>query len=204
MISYWQIYKTIWKTGSKNRRVQKSLIFSPSRNEIETMKMATAASSSALFACSKCFSRHPFEELSQGQQLCKVMREKFLSKHQGQFLIFQTCSFLRNVVVHFPWWNAPTVGQNSNRSPNPAPPAFARNVRPMWANMANPPVVSIVTSLRLLSTANATGATTLTGVTDHQRPVISASKSAHLTGKIKRSWMGSWCAGCAHRATKGL
>lgn len=25
-----------------------------------------------LFACSKCFSRHPFEELSPGQQLCKV------------------------------------------------------------------------------------------------------------------------------------
>ena len=41
------------------------------------MKMATAsaaaaASAAALFACSKCFSRHPFEELSQGQQLCKV------------------------------------------------------------------------------------------------------------------------------------
>lgn len=28
--------------------------------------------STALFACSKCFSRHPFDELSQGQQLCKV------------------------------------------------------------------------------------------------------------------------------------
>jgi hypothetical protein len=28
--------------------------------------------SSMLFACSKCFSRHPFEELSAGQQLCKV------------------------------------------------------------------------------------------------------------------------------------
>ncbi|XP_068204070.1 protein FAM76A-like isoform X2 [Palaemon carinicauda] len=27
---------------------------------------------SALFACSRCFSRHPFEELSQGQQLCKI------------------------------------------------------------------------------------------------------------------------------------
>ncbi|XP_066978740.1 protein FAM76A-like isoform X2 [Macrobrachium rosenbergii] len=27
---------------------------------------------SALFACSRCFSRHPFEELSQGQQLCKT------------------------------------------------------------------------------------------------------------------------------------
>ena len=28
--------------------------------------------SDMLFACSRCFSRHPFEELSQGQQLCKV------------------------------------------------------------------------------------------------------------------------------------
>jgi len=26
----------------------------------------------ALFACSRCFSRHPFEDLSPGQQLCKV------------------------------------------------------------------------------------------------------------------------------------
>ena len=26
----------------------------------------------ALFACSKCYTRHPFEELSTGQQLCKV------------------------------------------------------------------------------------------------------------------------------------
>jgi len=39
------------------------------------MKMATAAP--ALFACSKCFSRHPFEELSQGQQLCKDCRGSF-------------------------------------------------------------------------------------------------------------------------------
>lgn len=27
---------------------------------------------SAMFACTKCNSRHPFDELSQGQQLCKV------------------------------------------------------------------------------------------------------------------------------------
>ncbi|KAG7164459.1 FAM76A-like [Homarus americanus] len=33
---------------------------------------------SALFACSRCFSRHPFEELSQGQQLCK--------EHLGQYM----------------------------------------------------------------------------------------------------------------------
>ncbi|GJQ82793.1 hypothetical protein Trydic_g13496 [Trypoxylus dichotomus] len=30
-----------------------------------------------LFACSKCFSRHPFEELSAGQQLCKECRGAF-------------------------------------------------------------------------------------------------------------------------------
>ncbi|KAJ9597815.1 hypothetical protein L9F63_011310 [Diploptera punctata] len=32
---------------------------------------------SALFACSRCFSRHPFEELSSGQQLCKECRGAF-------------------------------------------------------------------------------------------------------------------------------
>lgn len=31
-----------------------------------------SSSAAALFACSKCNSRHPFEDLSQGQQLCKV------------------------------------------------------------------------------------------------------------------------------------
>ncbi|XP_055912612.1 protein FAM76A [Eupeodes corollae] len=31
-------------------------------------------SGKVLFACSKCFSRHPFEELSSGQQLCKNCR----------------------------------------------------------------------------------------------------------------------------------
>ncbi|XP_043220469.1 protein FAM76A-like isoform X1 [Amphibalanus amphitrite] len=33
--------------------------------------------SDMLFACSRCFSRHPFEELSQGQQLCKECRGSF-------------------------------------------------------------------------------------------------------------------------------
>lgn len=28
--------------------------------------------SAPLFACSRCFARYPFEELSAGQQLCKV------------------------------------------------------------------------------------------------------------------------------------
>ncbi|GBM86817.1 hypothetical protein AVEN_104085-1, partial [Araneus ventricosus] len=31
----------------------------------------------ALFACTKCNSRHPFEELSQGQQLCQDCRGAF-------------------------------------------------------------------------------------------------------------------------------
>lgn len=33
--------------------------------------------SKELYACSKCFTRHPFEELSQGQQLCKKCRGDF-------------------------------------------------------------------------------------------------------------------------------
>lgn len=36
-----------------------------------------SAQATALFACSKCFSRHPFEELSPGQQLCKECRGAF-------------------------------------------------------------------------------------------------------------------------------
>ena len=38
------------------------------------LRMSSVKEASALFACSKCFTRHPFEELSQGQQLCKVRR----------------------------------------------------------------------------------------------------------------------------------
>nr|CAG4651657.1 EOG090X02IW [Triops cancriformis] len=39
----------------------------------------------ALFACSRCFSRHPFEELSQGQQLCKQREyEHHLQKVRSQ------------------------------------------------------------------------------------------------------------------------
>ncbi|KAG6450929.1 protein FAM76A-like isoform X2 [Manduca sexta] len=33
--------------------------------------------STPLFACSRCFSRHPFEELSPGEQLCKECRGSF-------------------------------------------------------------------------------------------------------------------------------
>ncbi|XP_049869971.1 protein FAM76A isoform X2 [Pectinophora gossypiella] len=38
--------------------------------------MSTTAST-PLFACSRCFSRHPFEELSPGEQLCKECRGSF-------------------------------------------------------------------------------------------------------------------------------
>ncbi|XP_045534924.1 protein FAM76A isoform X2 [Papilio machaon] len=38
--------------------------------------MSTAAAT-PLFACSRCFSRHPFEELSPGEQLCKECRGLF-------------------------------------------------------------------------------------------------------------------------------
>lgn len=37
--------------------------------------MMSANNMQALFACSRCFSRHPFEDLSPGQQLCKVRKQ---------------------------------------------------------------------------------------------------------------------------------
>ncbi|XP_019647774.1 PREDICTED: protein FAM76B-like isoform X2 [Branchiostoma belcheri] len=37
--------------------------------------MSAGLGSAPLFACTKCNSRHPFEELSQGQQLCKDCRQ---------------------------------------------------------------------------------------------------------------------------------
>ncbi|XP_033113317.1 protein FAM76A-like isoform X2 [Anneissia japonica] len=41
------------------------------------MKGDMSAVSEPLFACTKCNSRHPFEELSQGQQLCKECRGNY-------------------------------------------------------------------------------------------------------------------------------
>ena len=117
---------------------------------------------------------------------------------------FLNFSFSRNVEVHFPLSSAPIVVQNSNRNPNRVHPAFAKNVKPMWQNMANPPVVSIVISLRLLSTENAIDATTHIDGTDHQRPVISVSKNVHSTGEIRSNWTENSCVGCARRATKEL
>ncbi|XP_061377530.1 protein FAM76A isoform X1 [Danaus plexippus] len=37
----------------------------------------SSTTTNALFACSRCFSRHPFEELSPGEQLCKECRGSF-------------------------------------------------------------------------------------------------------------------------------
>ncbi|CAH1229015.1 FAM76A [Branchiostoma lanceolatum] len=41
----------------------------------ENTVMSAGIGSAPLFACTKCNSRHPFEELSQGQQLCKDCRQ---------------------------------------------------------------------------------------------------------------------------------
>ncbi|KAJ8951182.1 hypothetical protein NQ314_007722 [Rhamnusium bicolor] len=65
-------------------------------------------SSPLLFACSRCFARHPFEELSAGQQLCKIVLEGYIYveclKNWG-FLVYVRMSLFcstRNVVGHFP------------------------------------------------------------------------------------------------------
>ena len=55
------------KTGRKKPQISRLR----KRVAVE-LRMSSAKEASALFACSKCFTRHPFEELSQGQQLCKV------------------------------------------------------------------------------------------------------------------------------------
>ncbi len=41
-----------------------------------------------LFACSKCFKRFPFEELSQGDQLCKVSTLRFARR---KLMSFKSC-----------------------------------------------------------------------------------------------------------------
>ena len=47
---------------------------------------------SKLYACSKCFARFPFEELSQGQQLCKVKVAKMICFAVAHFkIILQKC-----------------------------------------------------------------------------------------------------------------
>ena len=53
------------------RAAEKSAKASRAKRPVEE-RMSSTKEPTALFACSKCFTRHPFEELSQGQQLCKV------------------------------------------------------------------------------------------------------------------------------------
>ena len=49
-----------------------------SSSAVAMASTAPKAAAAALFACSKCYTRHPFEELSTGQQLCKVSERGFL------------------------------------------------------------------------------------------------------------------------------
>lgn len=48
--------------------------------------MSTTAST-PLFACSRCFSRHPFEELSTGEQLCKVRTSQNIKEYDVDRII---------------------------------------------------------------------------------------------------------------------
>lgn len=60
--------------------------------------------STPLFACSRCFSRHPFEELSTGEQLCKVRNVTII-----EFKIY------RNIVYYFHWCSLLGTGITSVR-----------------------------------------------------------------------------------------
>ena len=62
-------------------------------------KMSSTKEPTALFACSKCFTRHPFEELSQGQQLCKVSPRKF--RKSNLFFIWAILAGLENMLILF-------------------------------------------------------------------------------------------------------
>lgn len=105
--------------------------------------MNTTAST-PLFACSRCFSRHPFEELSPGEQLCKVNLIRKCQSRLIQYLeLLRKCPLYpskckakwnvtiycydvicndanvswnsRNVADHSPSSNAPTVAQSFNK-----------------------------------------------------------------------------------------
>ena len=80
------------------------------------------SSTTALFACSQCFTRHPFEELSPGQQLCKV-RVKDSFANVSVNLVFEIFKLLlgfnfRNAGEHFQSLNVHIADQNSNRPGN--------------------------------------------------------------------------------------
>lgn len=104
-----------------------------------------------LFACSKCFARHPFEELSSGQQLCKVninnrsntinlKKKTYFVSIEVVCVLFKKipilCSkyfhlFFRNVVVHFLLLNVRIVDRNFNKQPKEAQVQFVKNVNKM-------------------------------------------------------------------------
>ena len=48
----------------------------------------------ALFACARCHSRHPFEELSSGDQLCKVSVNKVWKTWKQKCQTISTCLLL--------------------------------------------------------------------------------------------------------------
>ncbi|XP_033635097.1 protein FAM76A-like isoform X1 [Asterias rubens] len=56
---------------------QKALLKKVCAMSITTTSTTAATTHPPLFACTKCNSRHPFEELSQGQQLCKECRGSY-------------------------------------------------------------------------------------------------------------------------------
>lgn len=96
--------------------------FITSWNRIAVIMSSNTNNTQALFACSKCFSRHPFEELSSGQQLCKV-RIKFEFMITWYFFnwsaIYKShemyCKLCRNAEDHFLSWSALIVDRSFNR-----------------------------------------------------------------------------------------
>jgi len=54
------------------QHIQTSIAGKPTKMSVNNVQ--------ALFACSRCFSRHPFEDLSPGQQLCKVRGQSSVSR----------------------------------------------------------------------------------------------------------------------------
>jgi hypothetical protein len=66
-----------------------------------------------LFACSKCFSRHPFEELSKSTQLCKVKKKKSkMAMENGIFfLLFFTVNGSEEIISIIIIFNPTTLIQ---------------------------------------------------------------------------------------------
>lgn len=81
-----------------------------------------------LFACSRCYSRHPFEELSSGQQLCKV-RGFCLIIMLSSLLIEMFCN--RNAEASTPSLSAHTAVPSSSSPVNPQLRRFVKSVSRM-------------------------------------------------------------------------